>query len=407
MTQTALALEPQTQPDQLIAEHGALVRRLARKVHSSAGASVDLEELVQTGMMALVIAARVFVQRGEASFATYATMRVRGAMIDVLRSSATINRGAMRRRKAMKATETALEGKLGRTPSPGEVASELGLSAAGYRSAVDAAQPVYLEALDAVYSDRSSVFASEDPNAFEQLEHEGLRDALAGAIARLPRRESLVLQLYFVEELTLDEIGQTMDVAGEAGAGVGVMSSGQACGRAHDRRRRCARRGPPTGITMTIKHVLPIAIALSVCAPAARAGVFTDDLSRCLVAKTTPADRTALVRFMFAAVSANPSVSDLVSMYSAKRDELTAGFARLTERLVLTDCRTQSVAALKNEGTGVFEASFNVLGQIAGRGLMNDPASTVVLQGVGKKMDKAKFEALAREAGVPTKQPSS
>ena len=204
--------QPQIPPDQLIAEHGVLVRRLARKVHRSAGASIDLEELVQTGMLALVQAARAFVQRGEASFATYATMRVRGAMIDVLRSSATINRGAMRRRKKLKETEAALEGKLGRAPSSGEVAGELGLSAAGYRMAVDTAQPVYLEPLDAVYSDRSAAFASDEPDALALLEADGLRNALAGAIARLPRREALVLQLYFVEELTLDEIGQTMDV---------------------------------------------------------------------------------------------------------------------------------------------------------------------------------------------------
>ncbi len=208
----AIALADQTHPDVLIAGHHALVRRIARKVHRSAGASIDLEELVQTGMLALVQAARAFIQRGEASFATYATLRVRGAMIDVLRSSATINRGAMRRRKKLKETEAALEGKLGRAPSSGEVAGELGLSAADYRSALDAAQPVYLEPLDAVYSDRSRAFASEEPNALALLEHEGLRDALAGAIARLPRREALVLQLYFIEELTLDEIGHTLEV---------------------------------------------------------------------------------------------------------------------------------------------------------------------------------------------------
>ncbi len=216
MPELALVLDPAAQiqvpPDRLIADHSALVRRLARKVHRSAGASIDQEELVQTGMLALVQAARAFVQRGEASFATYATMRVRGAMIDVLRSSATINRGAMRRRKKLKETEAALEGKLGRVPSSGEVAGELGLSAADYRSAIDAAQSVYLEPLDAVYSDHTSAFASDEPNALDILEHEGLRDALAGAISLLPRREAIVLQLYFIEELTLDEIGQTLEV---------------------------------------------------------------------------------------------------------------------------------------------------------------------------------------------------
>jgi RNA polymerase sigma factor for flagellar operon FliA len=204
--------ELRASPDELIAEHATLVRRLARKVHRSASAAIDLEELIQTGMLALVVAARTFVPRGEATFATYATMRVRGAMIDLLRQSATINRGAMRRRKKLKEAEAELERSLGRAPTPGEVAGSLGLTATDYRSAVDNAQPVYLEPLDAVYSDRSSWFACTEPNAEERLQREGLRDALAGAIARLPRREALVLQLYFVEELTLEEIGDALDV---------------------------------------------------------------------------------------------------------------------------------------------------------------------------------------------------
>mgnify|MGYP005835717179 CR=1 FL=1 len=204
--------ETRLDPDELIAEHAGLVRRVARKVHRSASASIDLEELVQTGMLALVQAARTFVPRGQASFATYATMRVRGAMIDLLRQSATINRGAMRRRKKLKEAEAELERTLGRSPTAAELAGSLGLSATDLRSAVDNAQPVYLEPLDAVYSDRSSWFACDRPNAEETLQREGLRDALAGAIARLPQREALVLQLYFVEELTLEEIGEALGV---------------------------------------------------------------------------------------------------------------------------------------------------------------------------------------------------
>lgn len=196
----------------LIAEHEALIRRIARKVHRSASSAIDLEELVQTGMLALVQAAQAFVPRGDASFAVYAAMRARGAMIDVLRASATINRGAMRRRRKLKETEAALEGRLGRAPSSAEMAKELGVSAAEHRAAVDTAQPVYLEPLDAVYNDRSSAFACAEPDAFDRLEASALRAALATEITKLPHREALVLQLYFVEELTLDEIGRTLDV---------------------------------------------------------------------------------------------------------------------------------------------------------------------------------------------------
>lgn len=209
---TADGAFPSPSPETLIVDHTALVRRLARQVHRSASSAIDFEELVQTGMLALVQAARGFVQRGTATFATYATMRVRGAMIDTLRQAATINRGAMRRRKKLRETEAQLERTLGRTPRSSEVAAELGMTASDYRVVVDSAQPVFLEPLDAVYSDRSDWFACGEPNAEQRLEHEGLRSALAGAIARLPRREALVLQLYFVEDLTLEEIGDALDV---------------------------------------------------------------------------------------------------------------------------------------------------------------------------------------------------
>ena len=229
--------EVRPSPEELIAEHAGLVRRLARKVHRSASAAIDLEELVQTGMLALVVAARTFVPRGEASFATYATMRVRGAMIDLLRQSATINRGAMRRRKKLKEAEAELERSLGRAPTAGEIAGSLGLSATDYRTAVDNAQPIYLEPLDAVYSDRSAWFACTEPNAEERLQREGLRDALAGAIARLPRREALVLQLYFVEELTLEEIGEALNV----GAARVCQIKKQALNRLRERLADCWR----------------------------------------------------------------------------------------------------------------------------------------------------------------------
>ena len=203
---------PPSDPDQLIAEHGILVRHIARKVFRTGGGSVEMEELVQTGMLALVHAARAFVDRGEASFATYASMRVRGAMIDLLRSSATINRGAMRERRRMKETEQALRGQLGRDPNAEEMAGALGLSAAAYHNALGSAQPIYLEALDDAYSDRSAAFASDAPDAFQMIEQDRLRGALADAIARLPQREAQVVRWYFVEDKTLDEIGQTLAV---------------------------------------------------------------------------------------------------------------------------------------------------------------------------------------------------
>jgi RNA polymerase sigma factor for flagellar operon FliA len=198
-------------PEALLA-YEPLVRRIARQVHRSASASVELDELVQTGLLALVQASRGFVPRGEGSFTAYALLRARGAMIDVLRGSATINRAAMRRRRKLKQAEAELTARLGRAPTTPELADELGLSAAELRAAVDGAQPVFLEPLDAIYSDRAGWFACELPNAEERLAAESDRAELAAAIARLPHRHAMVLQLYFIEEWTLEQIGDALGV---------------------------------------------------------------------------------------------------------------------------------------------------------------------------------------------------
>ena len=199
-------------PRRLIADHGRLVRKIAWHVHGRAHGSVEIEDLVQIGMLALVEAAGVFVQRPDASFATYATLRVKGAMIDHLRKCATLARGAMQTGRRLRETAVELTRELGRAPDADEMAARLGLSAGAYRAAVDASASSRHESLDEVYSDHSLWFAADQPDAFDDAAREELRDALAAHIGKLPEREALALQLYFVEELNLDEIGAVLDV---------------------------------------------------------------------------------------------------------------------------------------------------------------------------------------------------
>lgn len=137
-----------------------------------------------------------------------------------------------------------------------------------------------------------------------------------------------------------------------------------------------------------------------VSASSASAGLFTDDLSRCLVTKTTDVDRTLLVRWIFTAFSLNPSVKDMVSMTEAQRNKVSADGAALYQRLIFEDCRAQAVAAVKNEGAGSLEAGFQVLGQVAARSLMSDPSSAKYLSGLAEQMDPAKVAAFTKEAGI-------
>ena len=133
-------------------------------------------------------------------------------MIDHLRKSATICRSAMVRRREINAARETLEGRLGRAPSDAEMAEQMGLDAASYRELVDDTQSIRQESIDEVYSDHSMWFADVEDRADQALEREGLKSAIADAIRTLPERDAMVLQLYFVEEMNLDEIGQTLGV---------------------------------------------------------------------------------------------------------------------------------------------------------------------------------------------------
>ena len=189
-----------------------MVRRVAWHVHGSMSSLVEVEDLIQIGMVALVEAARSFEDRGETSFRNFAMTRVRGSMIDELRRQATLTRGAMKRRRQYQDTLAALTHTLGRPPREEEIAAKLGLTIEKLRTDYASAEAVRFDSIDEVYSDEAAWFADDSADAFSALAEAGTRDALARAIADLPEREALVIQLYYVEELNLEEIGQVIGV---------------------------------------------------------------------------------------------------------------------------------------------------------------------------------------------------
>ena len=198
-------------PAALIRSHMPLVRKIAWHVHARVASVIEIEDLAQIGMIALVEAANGYEDRGHA-FATYASMRVRGAMIDHLRKHASMARSAMQKRKLLTKTRADFEKKHGRAPSESELAHALGLDGAALRALIDETAATYMESIDEVYSDQSMWFADVEERVDETIEREQLAGALAAHIAELPEREALVLQLYFVEEMNLEEIGQTIGV---------------------------------------------------------------------------------------------------------------------------------------------------------------------------------------------------
>ena len=197
--------------DVLVRDHMPLVRKVAWHVHGRVSSAIDVEDLIQTGMIALIEAARSYEDRGHA-FSTYATMRIRGSMIDALRRGAAQGRAAMGKRRVISAARTKFEQTYGRTPVDAEMADALGLDLEAYQADAEAARGVHHESIEDLYSDHSMWFADVEDRADDVLERAQLQEIVATAIRTLPEREAMVLQLYFIEELNLDEIGETIGV---------------------------------------------------------------------------------------------------------------------------------------------------------------------------------------------------
>ncbi len=220
--------------NRMVRDHLPLVRRIAWHVHGSMSSIVEVEDLVQVGLVALVEAVAAFEDRGQVTFRQYLTTRLRGSMIDELRRQATTTRGAMRRRRAYNDAIATLSARDGQAPGEAMIAEHLGVSLDKLRADYATAEALRFEPIDDLYADDLPWFADDTPDAFEQLAESDLRDALIAAIGALPEREAQVVQLYYVEELNLEEIGQVL--------GVGAARVCQIKASAHGRLKKALAR---------------------------------------------------------------------------------------------------------------------------------------------------------------------
>lgn len=127
---------------------------------------------------------------------------------------------------------------------------------------------------------------------------------------------------------------------------------------------------------------------------AANAGIYGDDMAKCLVRSTTTQDRSVLVKWIFAAAASNPEVKSMVSVTERQRNKLNKSIAKLFERLLTDSCRKETQAAYKYEGKATISSSFNLLGQVAGRELFSDPNVTKSVSGLAQYIDQKKMNDL-------------
>ncbi len=202
----------------LLLEHLPVVRYIARRIHERLPQHVEMDDLVSAGMVGLLDAFNKFDANKNVQFRSYAQFRVRGAILDSLRTLDWSPRELRRKGRAIEEAIQTLTARMGRTPQENEIAVEMGISLAEYQQLLGDLKGLEIGSLHVEHTEDSGEeelayvpnSPEEDP-LFRCLKGE-MRERLATAIGDLPEKERLVLTLYYYEEMTMKEIGLTLNV---------------------------------------------------------------------------------------------------------------------------------------------------------------------------------------------------
>ncbi len=209
-----LGVESQTE---LIERHAPLVKRIAHHLMARLPSSVIVEDLIQSGMIGLIEAARKYDASKGASFETYAGIRIRGSIIDEVRRGDWTPRSVHRNGRRVAESIKVVESRTGRDAQDVEVAAEMGVGLDEYYSLLKDSSGSRLFSFDELREGNEhsagEEVASDDAHPDELHEDEAFKKALAEAIGSLPEREQLVFALYYDEELNLKEIGLVLGVS--------------------------------------------------------------------------------------------------------------------------------------------------------------------------------------------------
>ncbi len=208
--------------DRLILTYAPLVKYVAGRLGSGLPAHVEEEDLVSYGLLGLIGAIERYDPDRDVKFETYAITRIKGAIIDELRSLDWVPRSVRARAREIERAMAGLEAKLHRPPTDEEIAKQVGITTGELESSLTDISRSSIAALDELWSIAGSggdqvalidtIEDTEAPSPESSLSATELKDALSEAIARLPEREKLIVTLYYYEELTLREIGEVLGV---------------------------------------------------------------------------------------------------------------------------------------------------------------------------------------------------
>ena len=202
--------------DELVEVHAALVKRIAYHLISRLPACVQVEDLIQSGMIGLLEAAKNYDATQGASFETYAGIRIRGSMLDEIRKGDWTPRSLHRKVREITQAMREIETEQGRDARDSEVADRLNMSLDEYHMILQDASSHQIVSFEDVPSRDAAVvdgFSAKITGPLESLQEENIKEVLAKVIASLPEREKLVMSLYYDEELNLRETGEVLGVS--------------------------------------------------------------------------------------------------------------------------------------------------------------------------------------------------
>jgi RNA polymerase sigma factor FliA len=206
--------------DQLIMDYAPLIRFVAQRIASRLPANIDIDDLMSAGVMGLMDAIDKYDPSRDNKFKTYAEFRIRGAILDELRSQDWVPRSVRDKAKKIDRTHSELEQRFGRTVTDQELSAALGIPLTDYYDMVSKVKAITLLSIDEMSgpqgNDRRSLLECLEnigsKNPFLQLKSKGVQELLVQTIEDLPEKQRLVLMLYYYEDLNLKEIGKVLEV---------------------------------------------------------------------------------------------------------------------------------------------------------------------------------------------------
>lgn len=208
---TTLKITPRNQ-NKIITEYSPLIKYIANKMVVKSRYHLELDEMFSYGVIGLIDAIEKFDKKRDNQFKTYAEFRIKGAMLDYLREQDTVPRSIRDKIKLLEKTTRELEEKLGRKPSDDELRKRLKISKDDYYDMTKSAHNNSFICIDEpTHSQRE--YSDEVSNPLNKIESESTKQFIANAIAMLPEKQKTVIALYYYEEMSLKDIGDSLGIS--------------------------------------------------------------------------------------------------------------------------------------------------------------------------------------------------